>query len=76
MQTIGLFVFEQELTSAGAAWWTLVPVGAGPLEPGRHIKTLLSEDQRARYPHGTILVPTFSNFKSTMLEYNYNRFTP
>lgn len=58
MQTIGLFVFEQGMTSARASWWTPVPVGAGPWEPRCHIKPLLTEDQRARHSCGTILVQT------------------
>lgn len=58
MHTISLFVFEQGLTSAAVGWWTSVPVGAGPLEPGCHIKPLLCEDQRVRYSCGTILLHT------------------
>lgn len=61
MQTIGLFVFEQGLASAGAGWWTSVPKGVGPLEQTCHIKPPLPEDQRHRLTCGATLVQTTSS---------------
>lgn len=60
-QTIGLFVFERGLTSAGAGWWTSVPAGAGPLEPRCHIKTTPPTpcawtSEGPRYSCGQVLV--------------------